>query len=482
MDADSVDPLGRLAVQQRLLTPEQLEGALLVQRRRPSVPLSKVLCDLGLLTEDQVAQLTRGQGRRAERPLRQRRPRNGLGEVPAPGQRGVAVPPPVPPGLTAPAAKPEAPPDAPARLNGPAAAAGDDREGWLRRVLCHAVASHATDVHLHAGYPVMLRVRGVLSPMRKDVFRPEHARATLWRCLDEVQRQALERDGHVELAYEVARVGRFRASVYEQQGGLCGVFHYLPQDPPSLDALGLPETLARLCDHRSGLVLISGPSGSGKTTTMAALVARMNEERDDHILCLEDPIEYRHVSKRCVVNQREIGVHAVTYQAALVSALREDPDVICVGELRDRATMSLALSAAETGHLVIGTLHTQDAVRTVNRVVGAYPAVQQAQVRAMLAESLRGVISQRLVPGADGESLRLAYELLVVNQAAANLIRDNRAYQLGSVLQTGRGQGMQALDESLMGLVRSGRVTKKVASAYADSPAAFKGALAGASQ
>lgn len=479
MDAEA-ELLGRLAVHFRMVTPEQLAGALAMHQRNPGQNLTRVLFDLGLLDAAQVAQLQRARAQYAERA----------------GGRAKPAPPPPPPGAVAASLRPAnaAPPRVPAAPApnevetagteaelGPSARAARPNKGrqgarltWLHRVLTHATASHATDVHLHAGYPVMLRVRGVLTSMRKDVLSAEHARSTLLDCLDDSQREALERDGDVELAYEVPHVGRFRASVYKQQGGLCGVFHYIPSEPPTAEALGLPSALCRLCEHRTGLVLISGPSGSGKTSTMAALIALMNRERDDHILCLEDPIEYRHTSHRCLVNQREVGVHARSFRGALQSALREDPDVICIGELRDRATISLALSAAETGHLVIGTLHTQGAVRTINRIVGAYPPAQQGQVRAMLAESLRGVISQRLVPCTDGESLLLAHELLIVNQAAGNLIRENRTYQLASVMQTGRGQGMQSLDDSLMDLVRAGSVSRDVARVYAENPGAFQ--------
>jgi twitching motility protein PilT len=252
------------------------------------------------------------------------------------------------------------------------------------------------------------------------------------------------------------------------------VFHFIPAEPPLLSELGLPAVAARLINHHNGIVLITGPSGSGKTSTMAALINLMNEERADHVLSIEDPIEFLHTSKRCVVNQREVNRHTRWFSAALRSALREDPDVICIGELRDLETISLALSAAETGHLVLGTLHTQGSVRTINRIIGAYPASQQAQVRMMLSESLRAIISQKLLPRADGTAMVMACELLMMNIAASNLIRENRTFQLGSVFQTGRSRGMRSMDDSLQELVGKGLISKKEAALHADDPRLFK--------
>jgi twitching motility protein PilT len=252
------------------------------------------------------------------------------------------------------------------------------------------------------------------------------------------------------------------------------VFHFIPAEPPQLSQLGLPTAAARLINHNNGIVLITGPAGSGKTSTMAALINLLNEERADHVLSIEDPIEYRHVSKRCVVNQREVNRHTRSFANALRSALREDPNVICIGELRDLETISLALSAAETGHLVLGTLHTQGAVRTINRVISAYPPTQQAQVRTMLSESLRAIISQKLIARADGSGMALAYELLLVNVASANMIRENRTFQLASVLQTGRSRGMRSMDDSLLELVSKNVITKKEAALHAEDPRSFK--------
>ena len=265
------------------------------------------------------------------------------------------------------------------------------------------------------------------------------------------------------------------ANIYRKHSGTDGVFHYVPPTPPTLDELGLPRDIAKLTTYHQGLVLVTGPAGCGKSATLAALVNLINEERNDHVLTVEDPVEYIHPSKRCLVNQRQAGRDTESFARALRAALREDPDVICIGELRDLETISLALSAAETGHLVLATLHTNNAIRTINRIIGAYPPNQQGQVRTMLSESLRAVISQRLMPNRQNDGVALGLELLIVNPAVSNLIRDNRTFQIHSVLQTGASRGMRLLDLSLTELVKSGKITAEIAAANAENPATFKG-------
>jgi twitching motility protein PilT len=331
----------------------------------------------------------------------------------------------------------------------------------------------ASDIHIHAGSRVKIRRFGDLVDLSKDALSAVDAEAILSASLYDWQREALRVHGEVDFAYSVPHVGRYRVNVYRSQSGLSAAYHYIPAKPPELDELGLPDTIRRLVNHQNGIVLITGPSGCGKTSTMAALVNIINHDREDHILSIEDPIEYVHPSKQCVINQRQVHRHTKSFGAALKSALREDPDIICIGELRDLETISLALSAAETGHLVLGTLHTQGAVRTINRVIGAYPSRQQPQIRTMLSESLRAVISQKLLPRADGQGVVVAYELLLMNHAAANLIRENRTFQLGSVLQTGRQQGMRAFDDSLRELVQKQVITKRVAALNSDNPKLF---------
>jgi twitching motility protein PilT len=289
--------------------------------------------------------------------------------------------------------------------------------------------------------------------------------------LDDDQRAALARHGQIDLAYTLPGRARFRANVFRQQRGLDAVFRSIPSQPPTLVSLGLPESLARLADYHQGMVLITGPSGCGKSSTLAALINVINETRSDHIVCVEDPIEYVHVSRRAIVNQRQVGPHTSSFARAMRAALREDPDVIAIGELRDLETIELAITAAETGHLVLGTLHTNNAIRTINRMLGVFPPSQQPQMRTMISESLRAVVSQRLLARADGRGRVAALEVLIATKAVSSLIRDNKTFQIRSVLQTGAAHGMIQLDVSLAELVRGGVVTREEALLHVEDPA-----------
>jgi twitching motility protein PilT len=286
--------------------------------------------------------------------------------------------------------------------------------------------------------------------------------------LDPAQRETLAARGELDACRTFEGIGRFRANLYRERRGLDGVFRFISATPPTLEQLGLPPRLAKFTTYHQGMVLVTGPSGCGKSSTMAALVNLINEERREHILTIEDPIEYLHASKRCLVNQRAAGHHTQSFARALRAALREDPDVIAIGELRDLETVSLALSAAETGHFVLATLHTDNAIRTVNRLVGSFPADQQDQARTMLSESLRAVISQRLLPRADGQGRVAALETMVVTRAVANLIRENKTFQIHSILQTGSSQGMALLDNSIRDLVQKGVVKAEDAARYVE--------------
>ena len=290
----------------------------------------------------------------------------------------------------------------------------------------------------------------------------------IFSLLTNEQHETLVREGELDLCLPIAGAARFRTNLYHQQRGIDGVFRAIPAQPPTLEQLGLPSTLAKLVHCHQGMVLITGPAGCGKSSTMAALVNLVNEERRDHILTIEDPIEYLHPSKRCLVNQRSVRRHTESFARALRAALREDPDVIVIGELRDPETISLAMTAAETGHFVLATLHTNDTVRTINRLVGAFPADQQSQVRTMLSESLRAVLSQRLIPSADGQGRVPATELLWINKAVGNLIRENKTFQIRSILQTGASQGMFLMDQALAQLVAAGTITKEEATRHAE--------------
>jgi len=335
-----------------------------------------------------------------------------------------------------------------------------DREAF-NAMLKEAVAKGSSDIHVHAGSPLMFRVHGKLSPGREGIVDAAQSELFALSPLNAEQRDIFAQHGELDFCYSLEGVGRFRANVYRQQRGIDAVLRYIPPQAPSLEDLGLPSSLAKFVNFHQGMVLVTGPAGCGKSSTLAALVDLINEERLEHILTIEDPIEYLHPSKRCLVNQRSVHRHTESFARALRAALREDPDVIVVGELRDLETISLALSAAETGHLVLATLHTNNAIRTLNRIIGAFPADQQGQVRMMISESLRVVISQRLIPRADGQGRVAAIENLIVNRAVGNLIRENKTFQIHSILQTGASQGMALLDHSIKALLDAGTISRE---------------------
>jgi twitching motility protein PilT len=341
----------------------------------------------------------------------------------------------------------------------------------LDAVLALAVERGASDIHIHSGAPIGVRLVGSLVDLDPQPLAPAVAARMIEEVLDDDQRAALARHGQIDFAYTLPGRARFRANAFRQQRGLDAVFRSIPSQPPTLVSLGLPESLARLADYHQGMVLITGPSGCGKSATMAALINIINHTRTEHIVTVEDPIEYIHPSRRGIVNQRQVGPHTASFARALRAALREDPDVIAIGELRDLETISLAITAAETGHLVLGTLHTNNSVRTINRMLGVFPPSQQGQMRTMISESLRAVVSQRLVARADGSGRVPALEVLVVTKAVANLIRESKTFQIRSILQTGAAHGMIQLDASLADLVRSGVVTRDEAVLHAEDPA-----------
>jgi twitching motility protein PilT len=338
----------------------------------------------------------------------------------------------------------------------------DDRQR-LEQALRDGVSHRASDVHFHSGSPVRMRIAGQLHPLPGGDFASDEVERAVLSSLTEDELAAFAARGEIDACHNFSGIGRFRANVFRQQRGVDGVFRHIPASAPSLEDLGLPAQLARFTTYHQGMVLVTGPTGCGKSSTLAALVNLINEERREHILTIEDPIEYVHPSKRCLVNQRSVHAHTGSFARALRGALREDPDVIVIGELRDLETISLALSAAETGHFVLATLHTENAIRTVNRLVGSFPADQQEQIRTMISESLRAVISQRLLPRADGQGRVPAFETLVVTKAVGNLIRENKTFQIQSILQTGASQGMQLLDESIGQHVKNGTVSREEA-------------------
>jgi len=337
-----------------------------------------------------------------------------------------------------------------------------------------AVNQGGSDVHLVSGQPPRIRLHGTLQPVRFRELSARDVSDFLEEFMTPEQRERLAREHHVDFAYESEPAGRFRVNVYRHTHGIAAAMRVVPVKPPTLKSLSLPPGIEHILDAAKGLVLVTGPTGSGKSTTLAGMVAHVNARRRGHIVTIEDPIEFVHHYDRCVITQREIGTHAQTYDDALRAAVREDPDVILVGEMRDVETISLALTAAETGVLVLGTLHTNGAVRCVDRIVNVFPSRRQEQVRNMVADSLRLVVSQQLVRRADHSGRLVAAEVLVNTNAVASMIRQGGAHKLLSAIQAGTRAGMQSLDAVLMDLVRRGVITGDEAYEHAVDRGAFE--------
>ncbi|HKV11612.1 MAG TPA: PilT/PilU family type 4a pilus ATPase [Thermoanaerobaculia bacterium] len=492
---------GRIALHYKLITREQLMEATSQQSREGGYrKLGEILVERGVLSPPQLTQLLavqkeyvakqQAQAAPAPEPASPAAPAGPLIASPMPASlvqeaaplaslvAEVAAPPlaaPAPPAAAAPPVMAPAPAAAPPR----SVSLGSQSARELDRLLETCVRRGASDIHVHSGAPLKIRIHGRLQELDGgDLLAPAVAERIIQEILTGEQKEALRAHGQVDFAYTLPGVGRFRANAYRQQIGMDAVFRAIPPQPPSLTDLGLPSTLARFANFHQGMVLFTGPAGCGKSSTLAAMVDIINRDRRDHIITVEDPIEYIHPSKECVVNQRQVGPHTGSFARALRAALREDPDIIAIGELRDLETISLALTAAETGHLVLATLHTNNAIRTVNRILGVFPPSQQEQIRTMVSESLRAVVSQRLVPRADGNGRVVALEILVVNKAVGNLIRDNKTFQIRSVLQTGGAQGMCMLDSSLAELVKNRVITRDEAMKQADDPQKFAGGAA----
>jgi len=337
----------------------------------------------------------------------------------------------------------------------------------LRRV----VELGGSDLHLTAGCHPVIRLRGELSPLTEyPVFDGNKIRELLYAVINQKQRERFENELELDTSHSIPGVGRFRVNVLVQRDSVGSVMRVIPHEIVPLGALGLPDTVAQFASLNRGLVLVTGPTGSGKSTTLASLIDLINTSRAVHIMTVEDPIEFLHQHKRAVVNQREVGEDTHSFAAALKHVLRQDPDVILVGEMRDLETIATALTAAETGHLVFATLHTQDAPQTVDRIIDVFPASQQQQIRVQLATSLQGVVTQQLVPTVGGEGRTVAVEVMVATPAVRNLIREGKAHQIYSAMQAGARFGMRSMDQSLAELVRAGRITFDVAVERAANP------------
>ena len=321
------------------------------------------------------------------------------------------------------------------------------------------VKENGSDLHLSSNSVPMVRVRGDLLKLDMPAFNPKILEEMFNAIISPTQKQELAQEKQVDFSIKVNNLGIFRVNLFYQKHGVAGVFRSLPSNPPTLEMLNLPQICKMACAYPNGLVLVTGPTGSGKSTTLAAMIDHINKTEKGHIITLEDPIEFQHESQRGMMNQRQLGTHFQSFKDALKAALREDPDVILVGEMRDQETIQLAITAAETGHLVFATLHTNSAPKSLDRIIDTFEGGAQAQIRSMLSESLRVIISQKLIPTADGKTRMAFHDILVNNSAIANLIRESKTFQIPSIMQTARKDGMQVLDHSLLEAVKAGVVS-----------------------
>lgn len=344
----------------------------------------------------------------------------------------------------------------------------------FQQLMEKAVAAGSSDVHLSAGLPPALRTNGSIEPLQEERCLPQDIEAVAREIANETQLQTLEERGEVDFAYSIQRLGRFRVNIFRQRGSLAMAIRILNLTIPEPEDLGLPQAVVEMTDKRRGLVLVTGATGSGKSTTLAALINVINRKYPYHIITLEDPVEYLHKHDRSIVNQREMGTDSMDYASALRAALRQDPDVILVGEMRDLETISIAVTAAETGHLVFSTLHTIGAASTIDRVIDVFPPYQQQQIRTQLADVLECVISQQLIPRQDGKGRIAAMEVMLTNGAIKNHIRESKIFQIPSVMQTNRRAGMITMDEALLELCRSGKISVENALFYSQDRATLQ--------
>jgi twitching motility protein PilT len=348
-------------------------------------------------------------------------------------------------------------------------------------VLGRMVELRASDVHITPNFPPAIRDKGKIQPMEGfPVLNGQQTREIVYGILNDDQRKRFENNQQLDFAYAIPGVARFRVNCYFQRGAVSAAFRLVPTEVPALDSLGVPQVIRDLTNKPRGFVLVTGPTGSGKSTTLAAMVDVINSERQDHILTIEDPIEFLHRHKRSIVNQREIGSDAPDFALGLRAALRQDPDVILVGEMRDLETISTALTAAETGHLVFATLHTQSTAQTVDRIIDVFPPEQQGQVRTQLSIALQGIVTQQLLPTLDGKGRVVACEVLVPTPAVRNLIREGKTHQIYGAIQTSGAVGMQTMDADLARLVRTGKISRSLAEQRASVPEELGRLLGGA--
>ncbi|MCL5943064.1 MAG: type IV pilus twitching motility protein PilT [Actinobacteria bacterium] len=337
-------------------------------------------------------------------------------------------------------------------------------------ILVEVLEAKASDLHLAVGVPPAIRVNGKLQHLDYPRLTPSDVRDLIYSILTQDQRQRLETDWEIDFSYSVPGRARFRVNAFFQRNSLGAAFRLIPVNVLGIDELGLPKVMHAFAQKPRGFVLITGPTGSGKSTTLAAIIDEINETREEHIMTIEDPIEFLHRHKKCIVNQREVGTDTKSFNRALKSVLRQDPDVILVGEMRDLETIQTALTAAETGHLVFATLHTQDAPQTIDRMIDVFPPHQQEQIRVQIASTIQGIVTQQLLPRRDGRGRCVACEVLVPTPAVRNLIREGKTHQIYTVMQTGTKYGMQTMDAALADLVRRNLITRELAERRSSNP------------
>ncbi|MSS63108.1 type IV pilus twitching motility protein PilT [Velocimicrobium porci] len=344
----------------------------------------------------------------------------------------------------------------------------------METLLMEAKEKGASDLHITVGVPPKCRINGILYDMDYKKLLPEETEQLIFPILSDKFKTTLEKKGEVDFAYSIPNVGRYRVNVFKQRGSFAGVIRVVGTRIPSVQELGIPESVVELTKKKRGLVLVTGPTGSGKSTSLASLLDVINQNYSSHVITLEDPIEYLHNHAKAIVNQREVGLDTISYANALRAALREDPDVILVGEMRDLDTISTAITAAETGHLVFSTLHTIGAAATIDRIIDVFPPHQQQQIRIQLASVLESVISQQLIPMTEGKGRIAAYEVMNATPAIKNLIRESKTHQITSIIQTSRKAGMQMMDDAIYDLYLQRKIDAEQALEYAQDPAALE--------